>query len=272
MAESNLGSINLRPNKPDAFDGRRDYLTVNTWLFKVQQYLQLSALSGANAEITDESRIMFASSYLTSTAASWWYTVIQAGRTPTTWEEFRSMILSEFVPEDHVRRARDRLRRLKQTSSVSKYIAEFRNCVLMINDVSAGERFDRFVQGLKKEVRLEVLKSQASEFEEATRIALRVDSALWSQNDFRTSFGSTGKANDPMEIGNLQHTNQSSDAQRRRRAHDLKNNLCVACHKKGCRPWKCQPKRVNNVEAIHDRDDVIDSMTFDDAVDSESEN
>lgn len=97
------------------------------------------------------------------------------------------MVMTEFVPEDHVRRARDRLRRLKQTTSVPKYISEFRNCIITINDMSAGERFDRFLQGLKPDVHLGVLKTQASEFEEVARIALLVDSALWSLNALSNS-------------------------------------------------------------------------------------
>lgn len=90
------------------------------------------------------------------------------------------MVLNECVPADHIKLAPDRLRRLKQTTSVSKYPAELRNCILMINDTWEGERFHRFAQGLKYEVCLEVLRTQASDLEEATRIALRIRSALWS--------------------------------------------------------------------------------------------
>lgn len=161
MAEPNLGSIALKPNKPETFDGKRDFLAVTTWLFKIQLYLSFSALSNPNAEISDENRILFTSSYMIGTVATWWYTMIRSGQTPTTWDAFRTIVLNEFVPADHVRRSRDRLRRLKQTTSFSKYLADFRNCSLMVSDMLDGERFDRFVQGLKHEVRLELLKTQA---------------------------------------------------------------------------------------------------------------
>lgn len=272
MAESNLGSINIRPNKPDTFDGKRDFLSVSTWLFKVQQYLSLIVLSNPNSVISDDNRIMFASSFMTGTAASWWYTIVQSGRTPSSWEQFRMLVLNEFVPADHVRRARDKLRRLRQTSSVSKYLADFRNCILMIDDMSEGERFDRFVQGLKHEVRLEILKTQVSEFEEAARIALRVDSAIWSYTGSRASVGPAGSVDDPMEIGNIQRTDQYGDNKRRQRAEDIKNNRCVLCHKKHCRPWKCQPKKLNNLETKVAQDEPIDTIAFDDAVDSDQEN
>lgn len=151
------------------------------------------------------------------------------------------MLLSEFVPEDHVRRARDQLRRLKQTTSKSKYIVEFLSCILTIKDVLAKERFDRFVQGLKKEVRREVLNSQTSKVEGAVGIELCVDSALQLRNDFRTSFGPFGSENDPMEIGNLQRAGQKFETQRCRRAHDLKNNMCVKYHKKDQDPKNASP-------------------------------
>ena len=78
---------------------------------------------------------------------------------PMTWEDFKKKVGAEFIPSDHVRRARDKLRRLKHTSSISKYLAEFRNIILTIPDVTDDEKLDRFCSGLKYEIRVEVLKS-----------------------------------------------------------------------------------------------------------------
>lgn len=270
MAKSKPGSIILEPNKPDVYDGKRDFLAVHTWHFKIQQYLNLAALSSPNSELSDENRIMFASSFVTSTAAAWWHTIVQSGRTPSSWKNFRALVLNKFVPADHIRRACDRLRRLRQTASVSKYIAEFCNFILTINDMSEGELLDRFVQGLKQEIKLEVLKTQVSHFEDAAKIALRVDSALWSMNNIKSSLGSTAiTVNDPMEIGNVQQ--RTTDGQRRQRAYDLKNNQCVICHTKNCRPWKCPKKgKVNNLTT--DSDDILVDADSDNTDDDVSKN
>lgn len=182
------------------------------------------------------------------------------------------MILSEFVPKDHVLRAHAWPRRSRQASFMSKHIAEYCNCILMVNNTLANKRFNRFVQRLKKKLRLEILKSHASENEERPRIALLVNSALESHNDIKASFGSAGNASDLMWMGNVQHTGHFSETQKRRRLYDLKNNLCVVCHTKIWRLWKCQSKMVNNFDTNHDQNDVIDSMNFDDADESESEN
>lgn len=109
-AMATSGSINLKPNKPDSYDGRRDYLVVNTWLYKVEQYLALTQITRPGVMLDDSSRILFASTFLTGTAAVWWYTLIQSNKIPNTWEQFKAAVVKEFVPEDHVRRARDKLR------------------------------------------------------------------------------------------------------------------------------------------------------------------
>lgn len=76
----------------------------------------------------------------------------------------------EVVPDDHMPLARDRLLRLKQTTSVSKYSADFRNFALTNRDTTEGENADRSVHGLKPEIRLEVMKSQPISLEYAARM------------------------------------------------------------------------------------------------------
>lgn len=46
--------------------------------------------------------------------------------------------------------------------------------------MTESEMFDKFVDGLKREVKIEVLKSTVGTFEQAAQVVLRVDSALWS--------------------------------------------------------------------------------------------
>lgn len=38
------GSISLNPSKSESFDGCRDYLVVNSWLYKIEQYIVLMEL------------------------------------------------------------------------------------------------------------------------------------------------------------------------------------------------------------------------------------
>lgn len=57
-----------------------------------------------------------------------------------------------------------------------------------------------------------------------------------------------------MEIENLAGRSVSK-AQREQRQEDLSEGACFKCHKAGCRPWKCNSSRINNVGA------GIDSVT-----------
>lgn len=219
----------LKPNKPNTFKGRRDELEVRAWLYQVKQYLFLVAIDNSTG-ITEDTKVNFASTFLEGTAAAWWYTLVGSNSVPTTWDDFEKAVINEFVPLDSNRRSRDKLRKLVQKTSVSQYLTEFRNIVLMITDMSEGEKVDRFTQGLKRSIRLEVMKAGATTMADASRIALNVDSALFGAGLFR-SFNSSPSRTEgyaPMEIGNFEQ-----------RDKDRNNNACFKCHKVGCRPWKC---------------------------------
>ena len=124
-----------------------------------------------------------------------------------------------------------------QRYSVSAYLNEFRNIVLTISDMNDGEMVDRFCQGLKPQIRLEVLKAGVTTMDEAARIALNVDGALFGAGIFTQQLQSSRSAPTPMEIGNVEQ-----DRQNEQRELDRRNNACFKCHKVGCRPWKHKNK------------------------------
>ncbi len=87
----------------------------------------------------------------------------------------------------------------------------------MIPGVNEGEKLYRFCQGLKLLIRLQVLKVGARSMDEAARIALNVDSAMFGegmlpfQAQGRPYFDarSYGPPPTPMEIGNVEkHRNR----------------------------------------------------------------
>ena len=248
----------FKPNKPSTFDGSRDELVIRTWIYQVDQYLKLVQVGGTVA-LNDETKISFASTFMTGTAAAWWYTLVVSNTIPKTWAEFQNAIFQEFVPFDSTQRARDKLRKLIQRTSVSEYLTEFRNLTLTITGMNEEEKVDRFIQGLKPHVRLEVLKSNARTMNDASRIALNVDSALFNAGMFRFQGYRQDTAPTPMEIGNVEQHEK-----------DRRNNACFRCHKVGCRPFKCDPSkrrrkpqaRVSNTKAVkidRNEDENLDS-------------
>lgn len=222
----------MKPNKPGCFDGTRDALSVRTWLYSVEKYLRLIQV-GQTTELSDEVAIDFASTFLVGTAANWWFSLVQGNRVPATWEAFKVVLETEFVPQDSINRARDRLYKLKQRRSVAIYLIEFRNAVLEIPDMSEGEKLARFSEGLKPHILLEVRKENPRTLDAAANIALNVDGAyygagLFSGNGRPPSFNSNYA---PMEIGNFERR-RPMNAQKLK---DIKENLCFVCRKSGCR-------------------------------------
>lgn len=144
-----LDEINLRPKKPEAFKGRRDFRVVNTRIFDIEQYLALINLNNPNVPIPDENRIRFVSTFLKGSAAIWWINRVSTASTPSSWMEFKRAIIQEFVPAVHGKRARDKLCKMKQTRSVERFRLEFRNLILTIRGMHEDERIDRFLEGLK---------------------------------------------------------------------------------------------------------------------------
>ena len=101
----------LKPSKPSNFDGKRDEFTVRTWMYQVKQYLALVQVGNA-LNLDDQTKISFATTFLSGTAATWWYTLVASNNIPTTWQEFENAICQEFVPFGSAQRARDKLRKL----------------------------------------------------------------------------------------------------------------------------------------------------------------
>lgn len=77
-------SISLKPNKPEAYEGKRDFVTVSAWLYTVEQYLCLSQVSNPAVVIDDHTKIAFDISYLKGNAAIWWFHKVNYPETPAT--------------------------------------------------------------------------------------------------------------------------------------------------------------------------------------------
>jgi len=266
--------LSVKPSKPELFAGRRDALAVNTWLYQVEIYLNIVQASNPQNVIDDNMKVSFATTLLKGNAANWWYMLVENGTAPGQWLVFKNEFKKEFIPQDSIRRCRENLRRLHQTTSVSSYLNEFRNIVIGIPGMNEDEKLDRFCAGLKPHVRLEVLKSNPSDLQSATQIALNVDNAIFGAGMY--SFQNNVQT-DAMEIGNFQQKNRFAGPHSRRdnkqnttkfmqRQKDIANNACFTCHKPGCRPWKHETRKAenmtpNNLNMEMESDSDADSTT-----------
>lgn len=229
--------VYLKPNKPETYGGRRDFLSVNTWMFKVEHYLALYQLNDTNDPIFDENNVCFGSSFFKGSAAIWWYNNVGSGNVRSTWNDFKYTVSQDSLFRDHLKRARDRLRNLKQTKSLAQYLGDFQNIVLTISRMHEDEKMDRFIQGLKHYVRIEMLMSHKESLDEDTRIALNVSSA----NRGRPTYDTKMETTTTKIAKRLQISGQRTRLSQWRLATLNMKNYLVHNEKKERRIWKKGP-------------------------------
>ena len=266
MARAQTALRNLQP-----YDGTRDYLVVNAWIFKCEQAMAMREKE-YKVLYEDDFKVLAASCELTSDAATWWYGQMQENKAATTWAAFKDQVRVEFIPTDYVRRAWEKLNRTHQAGSVESYIALFRRRALAVPNLSSAEKWNAFVLGLKPALEMRVREANVMTFEGAAETALRYESAwasagitpeqaIGSGLPSRAIQGSRGAnrggggGGNRMEISNVTAAAGSAqgggrDNSARARPSRRKNyglsaaelqarrdrNACFACNQEGCRP------------------------------------
>ena len=182
---ANMNRGGAKPSKPETYDGRRD---PELWLYGVELYYAASSI------ISDYTKIVFADALLRGDALVWRRTTVA----PMTWDEWKALLISAFQPVNPIETARDRLARLCQTTSVSAYAAIFRTVTLLIPTITDDEKKDRFIRGLKPKLMNEVKVKAPPNFNEAVKLAVRLDSL----NTWRPPYNFNSKTmhSDPMDV------------------------------------------------------------------------
>lgn len=169
----------LKLGSPPDYSGNLHGHSPKAWLFKINAYF-----AAAGIFTTDLAKISFATYYLSGAALAWWRNLEGLPdtdpRKPATWATFQSALIASFEEANPVETARDRLASLQQRTSVRQYSMLLRNTALEIPGITSEELKDRFIRGLKKEVRQEVRMKAPATFEEAVVLAERWDSLRYS--------------------------------------------------------------------------------------------
>lgn len=220
-----------KPIRPPTFKG--DVTKggkVEDWLYQLNSYLGLTNVTD------DKFKIQFAASLLEEHAARWYRLQTQNGFSFPNWEDFQKALLEFFKPVNALKVARDRLAALVQKDSVRNYVQRFTELCLEIPDLGETEQLDRFVRGLRVEVRREVDLHDPKTFNEAAKIAERWDCIAGPRPNFgfkknyhppiffKNSGSSLSKnAPQPMEIDAI-------PTQPRRVKRGIKQNNSVPCY------------------------------------------
>ena len=173
VVQPNLGSI---ASKPPKYDGTRKMVTLNIFVSKMRNFIS------AQTNLDTQRQLAVASSYLEGSAYVWflkWSDDNPYGN----FDQFLNALRVQFMPMNSEQDVRDRLRRLKQLSSVEKYVDLFRKTLEEAPDMDELEKKSFFIYGLKEKIQLEVRVKNLGNvltFNELERLSLELDHIMFT--------------------------------------------------------------------------------------------
>lgn len=117
--------VTIKPNNPPEFDGSRDALKVNAWLYQVDVYINLVQLSNLENQFADQIKISFESTLMKDDAANWWFMFLKSVQAPGALNGFQNFMQRDFILQDSVLQSREKLRELKKKTSVTTFLIYF---------------------------------------------------------------------------------------------------------------------------------------------------
>jgi len=215
--------------------------SVEDWLFTMKAYF-------AAQNIEKQLRIPYAFMLLEGNARIWWKSQVKNGTESKTWKNFQKDISQQFSRIDESRKARDRLRKLSQKTSVQQYIAEFNALVYEINDITDSEKYHRFKDGLKWQVKNEMDRLDINaDLTTLMRKAQQFDDLQFYQ---RTSAYSSNRPFDSTKNYNGRPDNHSPNKPfNKKNFHQVDRDKssveCFYCKKKGHFMKDCRSKAAD---------------------------
>lgn len=200
-------SPSLKLPKPAVFTGQKRDPTPQNWVHSMENYLVANSM-----DLTTPASVSIAAGYLADSALTWYrlyLAEVERGGVEAydSWATFKTALLRRFTPIAPEVTARSKLCNLKQTQSVQSYAMEYNKYMLDIPDMNEKDRIDRFLRGLKCDVRVLVELQKPPTLMDAIELATQVDSIMWQarkgplngSNSSSHPHVSTGPT--PMELG-----------------------------------------------------------------------
>lgn len=213
---------------PDKYDGTRG-MKAEVFASQVSLYI----LTNSSLFPTDVSKVAFALSYLSGDANLWGQPLLKrilddSNTDPIRFSEFSDSFRATFFDTDRKNRAEKEIRDLKQTKTAAQYVMRF-NLLAPVTGWELSTLISHFRQGLKMEIRLQLIQKTFNKLEEITDLAVRIDNEIHGirHNDhlINNALASTSRMSvdpDAMDISAFSITKEEYD---RRRI----NGLCYNC-------------------------------------------
>lgn len=208
-------------------------------------------IHASSTVISDPRALFWAVGHLKGDAADWWLARVATYKNDmggfANFEEFAAELVSYFSDPNPADNARDKLKRLRQTTSAAAYASAFTQNLLELPNRDEGDNVYDFVRGLKPSIQQLVAQQQPATLMDAIKAATIADRifmatknpTIKASDQHRSSFKTTRWASDarptPMDVDiNALTTRRKPDDKTRWHRYD--SSKCNYCKEPG--HWK----------------------------------
>ncbi|CAI7836271.1 unnamed protein product, partial [Closterium sp. NIES-54] len=197
-----------RPRLPEKFNPNARDTDVRRFIATLEIYFEAV---GCMTPTHDAMRIRLAATLLRGPALEWIYNNKEIWG-EGSWTQFREALIQRFEPINSSYMARQQIHRHKQFGSVTQYTQQMEGLFNRITDLTEGEKIQAYDEGLKMEVRRQVIAANYNNYRDMVCAAERFDALTRDQPETRRhvpnrSFGTKRSAPpttaDPMDINKI---------------------------------------------------------------------
>lgn len=281
-----------KPAKPEVFDPSKPGTNVRSWLFSLSNYFQAVGIPTHDFE----KRRNYAVTLFRGPALEWWRQIClleekrqrlgigaregdvpavfpgnpgsQAllTRLPSSWDEFEATLRARFELINATEAARNKLKGLRQLTSVQEYTRRFLALTAEIDDMTEAEMIDRYRDGLKRDLATTLAVYGIDNLQQIIATAERIDAVQhrgWHERRFQERYPTPGDRKfttrdgpTPMELGAVNSCSgrggPSQGAQQpRQQLKKTFDGQCYSCGKYGHRARDCRQPRNQQPKGGH---------------------
>ena len=178
--------------RPRRYGGRRDAQEIENFLWSMERYFEATNIQG------EQEKVNIATGYLEDHATAWWQRkhaeIVRGTCIINTWDLLKCELKRQFYPGNVAYEARKKMRELKHTGPISKYVDEFSKLMLQIDNMNTDDLLFNFMEGLQPWAQRELQRRQVSDISTALTEA---DTLV----EFRKGESSKPKKDDKQQHG-----------------------------------------------------------------------
>ncbi|KAJ0079632.1 hypothetical protein Patl1_22796 [Pistacia atlantica] len=160
---------------------------------------------------SEQERVNIATGYLEDHAIAWWQRkhaeIVQGTCIINTWELLKCEIKKQFYPSNVAYEARKKMRELKHTRPISRYVDEFSKLMLQVDNMNSEDLLFNFMEGLQPWAQRELQRRQVTNISTALieaniLVEFRKGESSKPKKDGKSDYGKVGEeteTNHPIE-------------------------------------------------------------------------